>query len=264
MPTTHADRLAGYLNLIEQSYPDAVATLQHQHGAVTDDYFSKASYDQFLTDETKLPSAGHYSKLADGLITHHVAEDQFEKLDEPQFIQLQHAPFDVQQRDLLVYCDAFEHLILHALIMKQTRGQFGGNDFATVQLPAIQSWYLKGATPDQPEQQAVKQRAELTPEETKQVLHALDDGPLYVFQHIEKRMTELADIFKNDFADRWHKHGVNPQLGLETDRTFLQLRANFGVMLENQLFEDFGSVTDDWLREQIEAQFEDYLYPAKK
>lgn len=262
--TAHTDRLTHYLDLITQPYSQAVATLQAKYGNVTANYFQEPSYQRFLAGEIKTIAKGDFSRTNDGLLTHHVAEDHYENLSNPLFINVQRPPYAVQEADQLVYCDEFEHLILHALIMAATHGNLGTQGYQKFLLPTITNWYLKDETPTTDWEQRVKDQATLTAEETQQVLDALDNGPLLPIHHAKERLLRFKEIFETEYTDRWHVNGTNPYLGVQRDRTFVQLRVQLGSELEEQLFDDYQGATDDWCRRQIEIKFKDYLYSPEE
>ncbi|WP_368280156.1 hypothetical protein [Lactobacillus sp. RTP31084st1_D4_RTP31084_210423] len=59
---------------------------------------------------------------SDGLILHHVYENKFSNLSYLSSIR-QHNDFLYQRKKNLVYCNLLEHLILHALIFKETKNE---------------------------------------------------------------------------------------------------------------------------------------------
>lgn len=169
------EKLNDYNDLVNLSYDEAVHRLLHKHGGSNDDYYREKSYDRFLKKEIKSITKGKYARTAEGLFCHHVAEDRYLNLANKEFIIKYKYPFTLHKKDKLVFCDLFEHLILHALIAKETNGEFGLPGYLTYIYPMIIEWYVGQRKPQKKEwMKNCHERAYLNPEETKQLLRTID------------------------------------------------------------------------------------------
>lgn len=115
------DRMANYNYLLTLSYEEAITILQDKYGQAKDDYYREKSYKKFLNKEIKSIALGKYSRTSEGLYCHHVDEDKHINVSNKNFILRKKYSFELQKKERLVYCDLFEHLILHALIAKKKR-----------------------------------------------------------------------------------------------------------------------------------------------
>jgi hypothetical protein len=105
--------------LLDCTYSAAFEFLQKQYGRVKDDYFHEQSYERFKQGKIKNITRGNYSRTNQGLVVHHYYENEIPNLSRPSVIKQKNVSFSKQKRINLVYCDFFEHLILHALISKE-------------------------------------------------------------------------------------------------------------------------------------------------
>jgi hypothetical protein len=108
-----------YIALLDCTYSAAFEFLQKQYGRVKDDYFHEQSYERFKQGKIKNITRGNYSRTNQGLVVHHYYENEIPNLSRPSVIKQKNVSFSKQKRINLVYCDFFEHLILHALISKE-------------------------------------------------------------------------------------------------------------------------------------------------
>ena len=138
----YSDKLNEYLSLLELTYTEAVQYLLSKYGPATVDYYSEQSYERFLRGEIKSITKRKYSRTQEGLYCHHIDENKFENLSNINFIRVNKYPFKYQTKDRLVYCDLFEHLILHTLIAKETLGKFGLRGYFSYIEPMIKDWYI--------------------------------------------------------------------------------------------------------------------------
>ncbi|KRM55264.1 hypothetical protein [Lacticaseibacillus sharpeae] len=163
------DRVTGYLQMIDMSYEEAVAHLKDKYGEVLDDYFKESSYNRFLEGKIKAPGKGKFSRAKEGLYTHHVAENRALKLADAGVIMNFRYPYELQRRNNLVYADAVEHLILHAIIAKETDGRYGLPGYSAYLQPQIVEWYYSGNVPGVAWVKACYDRAFLTMDEFLEV-----------------------------------------------------------------------------------------------
>lgn len=166
----YSDKLNEYLSLLELTYTEAVQFLLSKYGPATVDYYSEQSYERFLRGEIKSITKRKYSRTQEGLYCHHIDENKFENLSNINFIRVNKYPFKYQTKDRLVYCDLFEHLILHTLIAKETLGKFGLRGYFSYIEPIIKEWYIDGIDPKIIYMKICKEKAFLSPKETKILL----------------------------------------------------------------------------------------------
>ena len=77
-------------------------------------------------------------------------------------------------KENLVYCDLFEHLILHTLIAKESNGIHGLAGYLVFILPNIEEWYVSEIEPILKWQKYCKDKANLSKEYTEQLLIEID------------------------------------------------------------------------------------------
>ncbi|MFL2106032.1 hypothetical protein [Desemzia sp. FAM 23991] len=143
----------------------------NKYGPSKDDYFREKSYKKFLRKQIKSIAPGNYKRTSEGLYCHHIAENKHLNLSNKEYISNNKYPFELQKKEQLVYCDLFEHLILHALIAKDTDGEFGIPGYDTYLYPMILEWYIGGIKPQKREWlKKCYERAFLTPSETRSLL----------------------------------------------------------------------------------------------
>lgn len=145
MNTTTNNNVNGinwYKDLLKDDYKTAINKLLEKYGEVTDDYFIEDSYDNFLLGKTDSIERGKYSRTKDGLYCHHIKENEFMNIAQPESILRGQYPFYLQQKDKLVYCNLIEHTILHALIAKETNHNFGVFGLMMFLVPQIKLWYV--------------------------------------------------------------------------------------------------------------------------
>lgn len=164
-----------YLNLLSKTYDEAVEILRQKYGQVKDDYFKEKSYERFFKGEIKKPGTANYSRFKEGLVCHHVAENKFLNMSNTFYIKDQKIPFEYQKKDRLVYCDYLEHLILHALISKETNGNMGAPGYDTYLMPTSLHWYIFKENIPKTKWLACYKKAWLKPEEAFEVLKAADN-----------------------------------------------------------------------------------------
>lgn len=173
----HEIRYAEYMNMINMTYSEAVAYLLNKYGPVKDNYFNEKSYQCFLNGEIKSISKGKYARTSEGLYTHHVDENRAENLSDLRFIRHYQYPFSMHRKDRLVYADLIEHLILHAIIAKETDGRFGEKGYSVFLAPNVDQWFISKKMPEPEWMKAVYRRSFLTKEEAKRLLEQIDSGP---------------------------------------------------------------------------------------
>lgn len=170
-----ASKITHYDYLLTLSYNEAIRFLLNKYGPGKDDYFKEKSYDRFLRKEIKSIGIGNYSRTSEGLYCHHVAENQFANLSQNSWILRYRYSFELQKKEQLVYCDLFEHLILHALIAKETNGNYGIAGYDAYLYPMVVEWYIGRVKPQKEEWMLnCYERAFLDSDETKKLLSMIN------------------------------------------------------------------------------------------
>lgn len=189
-----------YNNLLSLSYGDLLKELIEKYGKVTDDYFKEKSYIRFLNGEIKNPGKGKYTRSMEGLYCHHIFENKYENISNKDFIKEFQYPYELQKKENLVYCNLIEHLILHALIMKETGGKLGTNGFAIFIRPMVEDWYIvKRKKPKAKWYQAVFDRGFLFKDDAIQLLKDIDEMlMIYAKSKVEYRVNRERLEFQRE------------------------------------------------------------------
>lgn len=113
-----------YNKVKDLKYLDYVVYLQKKYGMASEPYFvfsrtGEWVYIQTSTSKKFLMKNEKIRRLQDGLIIHHVAEDQHYNLSDKYKADLYSKVY--QEPKLLCYCDLLEHLLLHILIFEFTQ-----------------------------------------------------------------------------------------------------------------------------------------------
>ena len=130
------------------NYKEFVAHLLEKYGPATSDYYQEKSYNKFVNDEVKNPAKGKISRTSEGLIVHHINEDEYLNVSQPIFIKKFKYPFEFQKKENLVYANLVEHAWLHTLIAKETNLKFGLPGLEVYILPEITDYYIRGNKPN--------------------------------------------------------------------------------------------------------------------
>lgn len=195
------EKLNEYLALCELSYEEAVDVLNLKYGNVTDNYFKEESYKKFLKSAIVAPSRGDYSRYSEGLYCHHIHEDRYINLSNPSDCKAQKVAFVHQRKKNLVYCDFFEHLILHAIISANSeRGmiRFGYGGY-TIMFRYALEWYCNGDIPKS-QNRTYYDRAIIDQESLKILLYKLNDmlGSLGFFKIMD-------DVAENQIKSQYYE-----------------------------------------------------------
>lgn len=135
--------------LLSMSYKDAVQFLLRKYGSATTSYFPKKSYDKFLAGVNKtLTKSSKVTRTKEGLYCHHIAEINYIMLSNSDFIKFFNYPFELQEKDMLVYCNLVEHSILHTLISREAIGAQGQGGYWNFIRPMIIDWYIDENIPN--------------------------------------------------------------------------------------------------------------------
>ncbi|QZN89751.1 hypothetical protein K5X77_10150 (plasmid) [Vagococcus lutrae] len=193
------NKLNYYKNLLNLSYNEAIELLLKKHGPVKDDYFREKSYARFLNKEIKKITKGKYSKTDQGLYCHHIAEDKYLNLSNNEYIIKNKYPFELHKKENLVYCDLFEHLILHAIIAKDSNCEFGFPGYEIYLQPMVYDWYINQKIPKPEWMKNCYYKAYLTPDDTKIILDYID---LYLSEtaFYQERLVYLEQLKKEKIS----------------------------------------------------------------
>lgn len=169
------DKFQGYLTLTKMTYTQAVETLKKKYGMAKEDYFTESSYNDFMLGKRKtLTKVRTISRTKEGLYCHHVMENRGLNLANKDYLQHFGYPFEWQKKENLVYCDAIEHMILHAIIAKETNSKFGYPGYSVFLEPEVFDWYCNGLKPTPAWQVNCYNKAFLEANQVKQIIQACD------------------------------------------------------------------------------------------
>lgn len=143
----YISKVNDYVTLLFMNYDEAIQVLLVKYGPVKDNYFKKKSYERFLNGEIKTIQKGNYQRTNEGLVCHHILENEYLNLSDLSFIYDQSVPFEVQKAKNLIYCDYFEHLILHVIITRETNLHYGYPGYRNYLKPNCNDWFCKGKIP---------------------------------------------------------------------------------------------------------------------
>lgn len=73
-------------------------------------------------------------------------ENEYENISNKEYIAHYKYPYEYHHKENLVYCDLIEHLILHALITKETNGDRGFKGLVEFLIPTAEEWYIDGGS----------------------------------------------------------------------------------------------------------------------
>lgn len=198
-----------YKSLLNLPYSDAVQYLIKQHGEVLDNYYKEKSYAKFLNGDIKRIGKGKYTKTKEGLYCHHIMEDEYENLSSEEYIAHYKYPYEYHHKENLVYCDLIEHLILHALITKETNGDRGFKGLVEFLIPTVEEWYIDGDEPAEIWMQLCRERAFLSEYYTEKLLSDVDEllKDVKVYQELleEIREEELRELEREERVQRMIK-----------------------------------------------------------
>lgn len=117
-----------YRKLLDSTYYDAVQQIKDANGECRGDYYNEKSFNNYIDGKNKKPRHGKKVRQGlKGLEIHHIDENKVANLSSLEKIKndKEAQKFEHQKQERLVYCDLLEHIILHALIAKETNNSFG-------------------------------------------------------------------------------------------------------------------------------------------
>lgn len=220
-----------YKGLLNLSYSDMVQHLIEKHGEVVDNYYKEKSYNKFLNEEIKSIASGNYTKTKEGLYCHHIMENEYENISNKKFIAHYKYPYEYHHKENLVYCDLIEHLILHALITKETNGYRGFKGLVEFLIPTAEEWYIDGYEPRVLWMQLCRERAFLSEEYTEKLLSDVDEllKDVEVYQELleeireeeirelerEERLRQMIEQRELEHEERIQRHMQNLNISRE-------------------------------------------------
>lgn len=137
-----------YLQLLKMTYKEAVEKLKARVECKYD-YFNRQSFENLAKNDFKSKYNNYRkpnhnknrSKYSEGLFLHHVYENKVSNLSYLSTLR-KYPIFMYQEKENLVYCNLVEHLILHALIAKETNNQLGLKGYNSI-LEQVKDLYSK-------------------------------------------------------------------------------------------------------------------------
>lgn len=274
---TVEDRLDDYYSLINLGYEEAVKFLMNKYGEVRDDYFTKKSYQAFLKGDRKTLTKGKYSRTKEGLYCHHILENQELNLGDKNFIKREKYPFRYQEKENLVYCDILEHLILHALIAKETNGKYGVPGYETFLEPTVMDWYVDGVDPGPDWMKACKRKAFVTSDQLERLLNVLFekvDISVFIFGESDRMLSyQLRKKFwlrlekeSETYEERKQRYELEKALREEEERREKEKKIErFKSMFPNAISVGikFTSSRQELLNKLFEYKYSD-IFSSKK
>lgn len=205
----NSNKLAQYQALLMLSYDDAVSVLLNKYGGAEDDYFRESSFIRAQKGEIKSITKGKISRTSEGLYCHHIDENKYPLLSEFDYVSRFDVPFSVQKKERLVYCDLIEHSILHALIAKETDGNFGYAGYILYLEPMVREWFIEGIEPKPNWMKRCKEVSYLSKSETEVLLKEIDS---VVLKEIRNREKEALEKIKEIMRANAEKEKIEEEL----------------------------------------------------
>lgn len=196
------ERIKEYYDLLELTYDLAIQKMLDKYGLVKDDYFREASYYRFLKGEIKSISKGKYQRTSEGLYCHHSDEIKWINISNEGFILDQKVPFESQKKENLVYCDLIEHLILHAIIIKETDAEYGYAGYCVFLEPMVREWYIDQKIPSMEWMKNCYNRAFLSVMEADKILNYVNSYLGMVFAYEQRRKADREWREERDRKER--------------------------------------------------------------
>lgn len=197
-----------YKQLLSLTYLEAVQFLLKKHGEVIDNYYREKSYNNFLNGKIKTISHGKYTKTKEGLFCHHTMENEYENISNNKFIAEYKYPYEYHKKENLVYCDLVEHLILHALITKETNGSRGFRGLVVFLIPKAKEWYIDGVEPTPIWEQLCRERAYLSKDYTEKLLLDVDE----LLKNIDDYKLILEEVRKKELDKINHEKKIQQMI----------------------------------------------------
>lgn len=278
------EKMQHYLSLLNKSYDDAIIVLQKKYGNVYDDFFREKSYIRFLNGEIKSITKEKYGRGNEGLYTHHIDEKKHANLQNLNYISHFKYSFDYQRKNRLVYCDLFEHIILHALIFVETDGHYGGNGYDYLRNMALQ-WFTTSMIPKPEWMKKTYSRAFLTSKQTKHLFSEIEKNKMQgikakgnpeddkIFQEAADRIIAELSVAnyvptQEEKEKKWNsKHPLLVKNGINFKTPRKKL---LKLMYKTKFQEDYDNLekfVDSQLnifKDQLENEFEDILKEQQK
>lgn len=158
-----------YRHLLDSTYCDAVKQLKAVNGECKDDYYHEESFNNYVNCESSTHTKG--GDIPEGWQMHHIDENKVSNLSSLNKIRKdsEARKFEHQKKERLVYCDLLEHIILHALIAKETNNKFGYGGYESL-YKQLNNWVKGTKTLKEPTDENYYDRIKLTREEKATLL----------------------------------------------------------------------------------------------
>lgn len=195
---TYEKRYNYYKGLLDLTYAQIVQSLIEKYGEVLDEYYREKSYQRYLNEEIKSIARGKYSRAKEGLYCHHILENTYENISSEYYIAHFKYPHEYHRKENLVYCDLIEHLILHAIITKETNGKYGVKGLCTVIKPMVKDWYIGEYNPKKEWMQVAKKKSHLPKEYISKLFIDIDKilNNVEKYQEFEEREKRAEEEIK--------------------------------------------------------------------
>jgi hypothetical protein len=200
--------MVNYASFLQQSYSQYVEFLLSKYGPGLDDYYSKKSYDRFLSGEIKtLSKKGKVSRTAEGLYCHHIDEDKQILISTPAAILKFNIPYSYQTKDRLVYCNLIEHAILHIHIAIEQKNNhsnhmaLGIGGYVNFIRPELIDWLSYGNVPSSDNNRTLwryycYEAVKMPKSDFDDLLFSMDDYLLHNYPITQDRLDEANVLYQ--------------------------------------------------------------------
>lgn len=185
---------------------------------------------------------------------HHIDEINHENLSNKNYIKEFRYPFDLQKKDRLVYCDLFEHAILHVLIAEETNLMFGISGYQVYILPMIKEWYINRKPPKPKWMQKCYNKAYMKSEETSKLLSNMES----VISKERERLRKERERLRKE-KEKIKKEENMKILKIVEDHGYMNLGSNnsrFEIVQAMYILKENGAYG-------YNNQYEEFVYSEK-
>lgn len=212
-------------------YDNAIQFLKKKYGVGKDDYFSQKSYERFLRGEIKRPTKGNYQRTSEGLYCHHINENRYGQLSKAYRIKDENLDFEHQKKKNLVYCDLFEHTILHSIIDSSFEREVIGSGIIYMVVD-INNWYLEGKKPKLNWEKQCYDRAYLEQNEAFQILKIIE---------LKTNPNNRAYNLSNSYEDFLHYRAKEKKIA---DEKYIILKKRIVENIQKEIEKYFNDLSD--------------------
>lgn len=212
-------------------YDNAIQFLKQKYGVAKADYFSQKSYERFLRGEIKRPTKGNYQRTSEGLYCHHVNENMYGELSKAYRIKGDNLDFEHQRKENLVYCDLFEHTILHLIIDSTYHREVIGSGISYM-ITDIKRWYLERKKPELNWEKQCYDRAYLNQNEAFQILKKIE---------LKRNTNNRAYSFSNSYEELLHYYAQEKKT---EDEKYILLKKRIVENIQKDIEKYFNDSSD--------------------